>query len=222
MSEKINLNDDTYDVSSSIIFNKGNAGKVENVAIDSVEKADKSDGSNVPDWKITYRDSDGGTINEGYYYLDTKHEKYKNHLKYQGAALRHLIHAVFGEDTKLPEFETAKEMLDKCMTQISKADPGKLYRLAVNYGRKDYTSTYLRVRRFPEFIEPMSVSAEESRIVFGPNELLDRPVKDEEESTTAFATSGTVVDKSSDAPSDTSGFSTTPKDGQDESDDLPF
>lgn len=216
MSEIINLNDDNYDVSSTIIFNAGNAGKVDHVSM-RAEKKTSTD--NSPDWKVFYKDSFGGEINEGYYYLDSKHENFKKQLKYQGAALKHIIHAAFGAETLLPNFATAKEMLDQCMLKINSVDERVLFRIGVSYGTTNRPSPYLRVKNYPEFIEPMTVTAEDSRIAFSDAYLMVRPVADEEKtsSDTGFnVVSSVVVDN--EPQTDMGSFDTASKGPED----LPF
>lgn len=223
MSEAINLNDRNFDVGDVTIFNEGKAGRVNDVTL-RVEKKDSSDTSRSPDWKVFYTDPAGGEVNDGYYYLDQKHEKFKTHLKYQGAALKHLLHAVFGEKMQIPEFKTAKEMLDKCMTELSKTPEDKKFRVGVSYGTGTRPSAYLRVKPYPVFIEPMSVPEAESRIVFTGDYLMQRPVADAEEDALEAFTTDNVKENPKEDTTDMSGFdtSTTTSESQREEDDLPF
>ena len=223
MSEFIDLNDSSFDTGDITIFNGGKAGRAENVSL-RVEKKEANDTSRSPDWKVYYVDENDGEVNEGYYYLDEKHEKFKTHLKYQGAGLKHLLHAAFGEEVEIPQFKNTKEMLDKCMQKLSSVSEDKKFRVGVTYGTGTRPSAYLRVKPYVPFIEPMSVPVAESRIVFTGDYLMERPEADNEEETVQeFATES--VTTSTEEPADLSGFDTPnsdPTSGGEEKDGLPF
>jgi len=202
MSEFIDLNDAGFDSSSSAIFNGGKGGKVNDASM-RVEKKTTDDRS--PDWKIFFVDAAGGEVNEGYYYVDETHENFKKRLKYQGSALRHMLHAAFGPETAIPKFASVKEMLDKCMLKLQSISPDVKFRVGVSYGTEVRPDAYLRVRNYPPFMEPMTVPENESVIIMDGRYLLERPVPTEtSEDEGDFDIPSTPV-TTEDAP-DTKGF----------------
>lgn len=153
------------------VFNNGEAGEV--VVSLSVEKNNKVD--NRPDWQLMFTDSDGRTLNEGFYYLnETKYatpEKFNNSLKWEAGRLKHIVDTLYGE-VQYPNFNNPKEMLDWCMTSIAKKNGVKV-KIGVTYGtvRRPNKNGYLGLKgTFPFMFGDLN-----ENVVFGKNDLMQRP-----------------------------------------------
>ena len=207
MSEEllINLNDEKFDVSEISIFNNGKAGIVSDCEI-TIEKKKPTDSYNAPDYKIMIVDK-FGSVNTGLYYLDPKHEKFKDQLKYQGRDLKHIHRAVFG-DKELPTFKDTKEMLDKVMEAIKAVEKTAKVRVAVCYGTTQRPSAYLRLRNFPPFIESMSIPVDKTELTLKVTDQIDRLVPDKGTTPTTKSEDWAITE--------------TKESTKSESDDLPF
>jgi hypothetical protein len=100
----INLNDDDYNASEGVaIFNDGKAGIVENLTV-SLEKKKPEDKDNSPDYKISFTDEGGATCNYPLWYVEKKTDwnSVEELVKKQGKVLKHLAHAILGQDFKFP------------------------------------------------------------------------------------------------------------------------
>ena len=62
-----NLNDNSLIGGGSQVFNGGIAGKTDDVKV-SVTKRTPTDPENQPDYKVFFTDSEGGQVNQGFYY----------------------------------------------------------------------------------------------------------------------------------------------------------
>lgn len=149
------MNDSEYDAKDVLIFNDGEAGVVENVVISRVEKKPDNDGTNHPNWKIWYKSTNGGEVGEGYYYPDG--QSTEDRVKKTRTALKHLAHAVLGKDYSFPIFNSDQEMMDGIMRSIGQQKADKKFRVFATYGTSRNPSQYIQIRRYPPFIESMSV-----------------------------------------------------------------
>lgn len=189
----INLNDEKFSSGSgSAVFNGGAAGAVNNVTV-SIEKKGAEDKPNSPEYKVIYTDASGATVNTGYWYVEGGNN-YKSEdelIIQQGKALKHLVHAICGEETDLPTFSDAKGMLDGVMVMLKKAAPtAGQFRVFANYGSTYSPKEYIQVRSWVPFIEPMAVSAESTRLTPGNIDQMDRITKDEPAAVGAGASAG--------------------------------
>jgi len=177
---KIDLNSNEFD--GTLIFNSGVAGVVENLKI-GVAKKTPEDNEKAPDYRLKFFAKDGSTIDKAFYYLQDGDEKFADRLKRQGTEIKHLWGAIVGEE-KIPEFKDQKDMLDKAFIAFHQAieeNADKLYRTVVDYGTNDYPQAYLRVQTFPPYLESMTVSSLESRLVLRKNARMTPFVPDKKE-----------------------------------------
>lgn len=176
----INLNDSQFDSKDVKIFNDGEAGLVEDVTVE-IQKKGSDDKENAPEYKVIFTDASGQSCNRAYWYLDSSNEYYENQLKSQGKTLKHLIHAVCGKDTEIPEFKDTKDMLDKCMKMVKDGlKKGDTFRVLATYGTTMKPSQYINVRSYVPFIESMSVDASETRLAPGNIDVMERIQEDAE------------------------------------------
>lgn len=167
----IDLNDESFDQkeSSVIIFNEGIPGIVENVTY-SVSKRKPEEKSDAPDYKITFKDTKGGSVDLSIWYAKEKLTgdypvSEVDAIKKQGKLLKHLIHAVYGKDFAFPSFSTKEEMLNNCMKLLMEGSKsGNKYRVFTNYGKPKNPSKYLSMRSWVPCMEPMTVPLEETRL----------------------------------------------------------
>ena len=194
----INLNSEEYDASEGVaVFNDGKAGVAENVAV-SLEKKKPEDKENAPDYKIVFTDEKGGTCNYPLWYVEKKtdYKSVEELIKKQGKVLKHLAHAILGQDFQFPEFKNAKEMLDGAMKAIKGGlKKGLKFRVFVNYGAGDYAKKYIQPRTWVPFLEPMSVDIEETRLKQGNLDVMSRLEPDND-------SSGSTSDSMSDGVDD--------------------
>ena len=155
------------------VFNNGEAGEL--MATMVVSRKKPTDAVNRPDWSITFTDSEGRTLNEGFYYIDetkyTSSEKYNNHLKFEAARLKHFVNALYGE-MNFPAFNSTKEMLDWCMTTLVKQNNAKV-KIGVTFGtvKRPNNKGYLGLKSTFPFI-----SGDPNYIIgFSKNDLVERP-----------------------------------------------
>jgi hypothetical protein len=176
----INLNDDSFDGGSNVkIFNNGTAGVVENVKL-SVKKKTAEDKENAPDYKIIYTDNTGAEVNTAYWYVTeaTEYSTLEEQIKKQGKVLKHLVHAVYGSDYEFPSYPNPTAMLDGVM-KLLKAEAGSsTYRVFANYGSTMGVKSYIQVRSWVPFIEPMTVTSDASRLQAGNIDAMERLTED--------------------------------------------
>ena len=177
----INLNDSAFDAKAGVaIFNDGKAGIVENViASENKKKAEDKQGS--PEYKLTFTDEAGATCNSSFWYVEqaTAYATVEELIKKQGTILKHILHAIYGADYQLPNFQSAKEMLDGCMKLIREgAAAGHKFRMFANYGSTQSVKNYIQPRSWVPFMEAMSVPAAESRLKVSNIDAMARLDKD--------------------------------------------
>lgn len=186
----INLNDASFDAKSNdvVIFNNGDAGLVENVSL-TVAKRKPEDKENSPEYKLTFSDANGGSCNTSFWYVDkaTAYATVDEQVVKQGKILKHVIHAIYGADYQLPSFQDAKGMLDGCMKLIREGASNGKFRVFANYGTPEYPKQYIQPRSWVPFMESMSVSLADTRLVAGKNDNLVRISPDSGETATAKA-----------------------------------
>ena len=151
----INLNDSAFDAKAGVaIFNDGKAGIVENV-IASVNKKKAEDKQGSPEYKLTFTDEAGATCNSSFWYVEqaTAYATVEELIKKQGTILKHILHAIYGADYQLPNFQSAKEMLDGCMKLIREgAAAGHKFRMFANYGSTQSVKNYIQPRSWVPFM----------------------------------------------------------------------
>jgi len=183
----IDLNEGSFDQKQGkAIFNGGNAGIVNDTVITLVKKTNE-DKETAPDYKITFTDEKGASCNTSLWYVtkDTQYADIEKQVQKQGKILKHLAHAILGPDFKFPPFngdtlkDSAKVMLDGVMTEIRKGLPraGK-FRMFSNYGTVDYPKGFIQPRSWVPFVESMSVSIDDTRLVEGDIDQMARKEKD--------------------------------------------
>lgn len=180
MSDLINLNSEEFDSSDVVIFNNGTAGVVENVKI-TVKKGEADKPANYPDYHVGFVSSNGGSVDKGFYHLDSNSEDFTKRLVGLGKELKHLWGVLIGEEP-IPEYKTAKEMLDGMMLKFKESvdkNPDRLFRTMVAYGTQDYPQKYLRIPFFPPYVESMEVPIAETRIRLPRNARMTPFVEDE-------------------------------------------
>lgn len=163
----INLNDSAFDAKAGVaIFNDGKAGVVENVTI-SVNKRKPEDKQGSPEYKLTFTDENGATCNSSFWYVEeaTAYATIDEQIRKQGTIMKHILHAIYGNDYQLPNFKSAKEMLDGCMKLVREGSTtGNKFRMFANYGSTQSVKNYIQPRSWVPFMESMSVLATESRL----------------------------------------------------------
>ena len=177
----INLNDSAFDAKQgAAIFNDGIAGVVENVVL-TVAKRKPEDKENSPEYKLTFTDSKGGACNTSFWYVDkaTQYQTVEDQIKKQGTVLKHVVHAIYGSDYQLPNFNSAKEMLDGCMKLIREGlASGLKFRIFANYGSTQSVKSYIQPRSWVPFIESMNVDIANTRLKVGNIDAMNRVEKD--------------------------------------------
>ena len=175
----INLNDESFDGGSNVsIFNNGTAGIVENVTL-SITKKTKEDKENAPDYKILYTDGTG-EVNTAFWYIKeaTEYNTIDEQIQKQGKVCKHLIHAVYGSDYEFPSYPNSTAMLDGVMKLLREGAGDSTFRVFANYGSTMGVKQYIQVRSWVPFIEPMSVSLDDSRLKPGNIDAMERLVED--------------------------------------------
>ena len=181
----INLNDEQYTkVGGDFkIFNDGLAGVTENVTL-AISRRGKDEKDTLPDYKITFTDESGSTVNTSFYYIKeaTQYKTIEQQVKSQGQVLVHLVHAIVDPAYKFPAFGSSKELLDGCIKIIKAgidAAPKAKYRIFTNYGSTKSPKTFLQPRSWVPFIENASVSIENSRLEVSKIDQMSRLAPDE-------------------------------------------
>lgn len=177
----INLNDSAFDAKAGVaIFNDGKAGVVENVLL-TVNKKKPEDKQGSPEYKLTFTDEAGATCNSSFWYVEqaTAYATVEDQIKKQGTVMKHILHAIYGADYQLPNFQSAKEMLDGCMKLVREgAAAGHKFRMFANYGSTQSVKNYIQPRSWVPFVEPMSVAAADSRLKVSNIDAMARLDKD--------------------------------------------
>ena len=195
----INLNDSAFDAKAGVaIFNDGKAGVVENVTL-TVNKRKPEDKQGSPEYKLTFTDESGATCNSSFWYVEqaTAYATVEEQIKKQGTILKHVLHAIYGGDFQLPNFQSAKEMLDGCMKLVREGSAaGHKFRMFANYGSTQSVKNYIQPRSWVPFVEPMSVDAVNSRLKISNIDAMARLDKDNvtTSSPSASAEAATVGD----------------------------
>lgn len=185
----INLNDSQF--AGKTIFNNGKAGVASNVKLQVVKKT-SSDKETAPDYKVIFTDSQGGELNEGFYYFKPRPgatpEEVKKAEGYELSRLVHFARAVMGKNAQLPEVSSVQAALDTIMKLVNDNVGDKQFNIFVSYGTVDRPSQYLGLRRF-NFIEP---ATEDSGLFQAPRDNMDRVTPDtpSNEPASTTATSG--------------------------------
>ena len=165
----IDLNEEKFDNSGGdvTIFNDGVAGRVTNVTL-KVSKKTPEDKENSPDYKLEFIDSNGGICNTPFWYVteDSQYATIEKQIEKQGKILKHLVHAIIGKEASLPKFENATQMLDGVMKLLNKQlkVSKTTFNMFATYGTVQYPKQYIQPRSWVPFIEPSSVSEEETRL----------------------------------------------------------
>lgn len=162
----INLNDDSFDTKTFIIFGGGKPGIVENLTL-SINKRKEEDKPNSPEYQLIYTDKDGGKVNTSFWYItkDIGDWTTDQQTQAQGILLKHILKTIYGNEFKIPEFADAKELLDKSMMLIRdgiKSNPQ--IRIFANYGTAKKPSPYIGPRSWAPMMENMSVSLEDTEL----------------------------------------------------------
>jgi len=179
----IDLNSKEFD--GTLIFNDGVAGVVENVRVE-VSKKDVGAADNLPEYRLRFINESGAGIDKAFFYLDETTENFDRRLKGLGSELKHIWGTLIGPETKIPGFNTHKEMLDGMLKAFREAladNLDELYRVTVDYGTVDYPQQYMRVQTFPPYIESMHVEKEQSRLGLRRNARTTSFVPDTKEAT---------------------------------------
>lgn len=187
---KYNLDDEAHDVSGSPVFNDGQAGIATNVELKEINKPDKSDGKNRPDYEFIFADGQGREVKFPLYYVDPDNQYYNPGTDEQKrmSLLKHIANAFLGEKTGITGSHP-NEILDSLVEILTKkknaAFSGVKLNIAVNYGsKKGKAKQYLQVRNYPPFLETVESREEKpeyKRLKFNPDyERSERLAPDDE------------------------------------------
>ena len=173
----INLNNEEFDGGSDVvIFNGGTAGVAENITV-SLEKKKADDKDKSPDYKLVFKDANGGTCNLPFWYVTdpTQWKTVEELIAAQGKVLKHIAHAILGDGYKFPEFANATQMLDGVMKLVKGGiKPGLTFRVFVNYGTPKSVKKYIQPRTWVPFMESMKVAIEDTRLKQGDFDAMER------------------------------------------------
>ena len=191
-----NLNGEEFKSTSTLIFNNGEAGKVENVSI-SVEKKGPEMADNAPEYKVIFTDDNGGTCNSSFWYVTapTEYATVDDQVQKQGKVLKHVIHAIYGANFQFPGgFTSATELLDGCMKLIRDGlQSGLKFRIFANYGVKTSIKKYIQPRTWVPFMEPMTVTLADTRLKAGDLDAMARVQEDSFVPSTGAANANDLV-----------------------------
>lgn len=185
----LDLNGEDFKSQSTVIFNNGEAGKVENVDI-SVEKKSPEMADNAPEYKVIFTDDAGASINMGFYY-PTPNEMYdeaKNEslAKLNVGRVVAIAKSVLGNDYVFPAVGSNKEAIDVCMRLIAENCAGKKVNIFATYGSVGKPKTYLGVYKNFDFIEAADTTPSRLRITRKGNQyddLMQKIVEDAPQNT---------------------------------------
>jgi hypothetical protein len=179
----MDLNGSEFAGSSIKVFNKGIAGKVENVTISEVTKKKVDDVPNAPDYKVVFQDEDGANMNWSIYHFSPKDgataEKIASSQKYYLQRIVALVRAVKGKEYEFPPVKDAKDAVNKLLKVVSQDAKEVAVNLFVTYGTTGYPNKkgYLGLRFF-NFIEDADTTVKDSRLFAGKDDLMERVVDD--------------------------------------------
>jgi len=184
-----NLNGEEFKSTAAVVFNNGEAGKVENVRL-SVEKKASDAPDNAPEYKVIFTDESNASINMGIYYPtpNPMYDEVKNDSlqKLSVGRVLSIARAVMGADYQFPTVSTAKEAIDVCMKLIAQNCEGKRVNVFVTYGTVGKPNKYLGIYKNFDFIEEYGTKVSRLRPTFNPNpekqkynDLMERIVEDE-------------------------------------------
>ncbi len=153
-----------------VIFNEGNAGKVENVNV-KVEKLGvdypEDPGKKLPHYRVIFTDSNGGLTNRGFYYLDKtshndKYGTFDEAVQKQWNVLASIVSTVDGD----PSVQASNpiEMLDKMMLKVRNLVDGKSFNVFANYGTKSNPKKFIQIRTWNPFIELNGTDEKSSKL----------------------------------------------------------
>jgi len=178
-----------------LIFNKGEAGVVENCRV-AVGRRSSEDSERAPIYKIIVEDlaqqanNDPEVlsypVNKGYFYQDNF--KSDGAEKYAVNELKHLQkvfgHKVNGNDLIYTvEFKDYNDFLDytfKFINESLKNDKGQIFNVAVDYGNGNYPNDFLRLNGYPWYINIAGIAVQNKQ-----DAIMKRPVKNSEEESDA-------------------------------------
>ena len=154
------------------IFNKGVAGRVENVKI-RIDKRGIDDQPGAPLYKLIAIDEAGAEVNGAWFFKDET-EAINKYLVNRAV---HLARAVVGGGFTFETFDTYAATLDYLFKLVAKESVGKTFSVFVTYGSVGHASKYMGLRFF-DFIEPSTVTAGETRLFKKKDDLLERVEED--------------------------------------------
>lgn len=177
----IDLNSEDYNQKEGkAIFNEGNAGIVDNVRVSLVRRKPE-DKETAPDYKVVFTDEKGAECNTSFWYVEkpTTYDTVEKLIQKQGKVLKHLAHAILGDNFKFPPFANAKEMLDGIMKSLNGglAKAGT-FRIFANYGTKDYPKSFIQPRSWVPFMESSTVALDATRLKPGNIDQMTRKEED--------------------------------------------
>ena len=187
-----NLNGDEFKSQSVVIFNNGEAGKVENVSI-KIEKRKVDEPDNAPDFKVIFTDENNASVNLGIYYPNEQSTEGQTKMTV-GKCLA-IARAVLGNEYIFPEVKSTKEAVDVCMSLTAKAQENAKVNVFVTYGTVGAPKKYIGVYKNFDFIEAVGTVGSKLRRTNNPlpeksqyNDLMERIVEDAVESNTSTTT----------------------------------
>jgi hypothetical protein len=177
----IDLNSNSFDAKEgAAIFNGGKAGLSGPVTM-SLDKKKPEDKENAPDYKIIFTDETGASCNTSFWYItkDTQYQTVDQQTTRLGKILKHVAHAVLGANYSFPPYPDAKAMLDGVMAEVRKGLPSAgQFRIFANYGTKEYSKKFIQPRSWVPFMESTSVAIEDTRLVQGDLDCMERSQPD--------------------------------------------
>jgi len=187
-----NLNGEEFKSQSVVIFNNGEAGKVENVSI-KVEKRKVDEPDNAPDFKVIFTDNNNASVNLGIYYPNEQSTERQTKMTV-GKCLA-IARAVLGNEYIFPEVKSTKEAVDVCMSLTAKAQENAKVNVFVTYGTVGAPKKYIGVYKNFDFIEAVGTVGSKLRRTNNPlpeksqyNDLMERIVEDAVEGNTSTTT----------------------------------
>jgi hypothetical protein len=196
-----NLNGEEFKSQSVVIFNNGEAGKVENVAIN-VEKKTADMADNAPDYKVIFTDNNKAQVNMGIYYPtpnaqfdDAKNESL---AKLSVGKVLSIARSVLGKDYEFPAVNSTKEAVDICMKLTAQNAASKKVNVFVTYGTMGSPKKYLGIYKNFDFIEEAGASPSRLRQTSNPskpqyNDLMERVVEDDVQAPVSLEPNGTTA-----------------------------
>lgn len=181
----IDLNSESFDAKEGkVVFNGGEAGIAEPVTV-SLEKKKPEDKEKSPDYKVNFTDATGAICNTSFWYVTeaTSFNSIDELIAKQGKVLKHLAHAILGDQFTFLSFDSAQSMLDGVMKLIREGLPkAGQFRIFANYGTKEYSKKFIQPRSWVPFIESVSVPLENTRLIQGDLDCMvrlqaDKPVE---------------------------------------------